>query len=81
MDANISMDTISKVSKLDLVKGFPKINFQQDKICEACVKGRQVNSSFHSKDFISTKRPLELLHIDLFGPISIETLSGINMAL
>jgi len=72
----ISMKTISKISKLDLVRGLPEINFEKDKICEACVKGKQVKSSFHSKDFISTKRPLELLHIDLFGPISIESLGG-----
>jgi hypothetical protein len=62
-----SMETISKISKLDLVRGLPKINFEKDKICEGCVKGKQVKSSFHPKDFISTERPLELLHIDLFG--------------
>jgi len=70
------MKTISKISKLDLVRGLPKISFEKDKICEACVKGKQVKSSFHSKDFISTKIPLELLHIDLFGPFSIESLGG-----
>jgi len=73
---HISMETISKISKLDLVRGLPKINFEKDKICEACVKGKQVKSSFPPKDFISIKRPLELLHIDLFGPISIESLGG-----
>jgi transposase InsO family protein len=73
---HISMETISKISKLDLVRGLPKINFEKDKICEACVKGKQVKSSFPPKEFISTKRPLELLHIDLFGPISIESLGG-----
>jgi len=73
---HISMETISKISKLDLVRGLSKINFEKDKVCEAFVKGKQVKSSFHPKDFISTKRPIELLHIDLFGPISIESLGG-----
>ena len=32
-------------------------------------------TSFKSKDVISTKRPLELLHIDLFGPSRITSLN------
>ena len=31
-----SMDLISNISKNDLVKGLPKIGFQNDRICEAC---------------------------------------------
>ncbi|XP_045791896.1 uncharacterized protein LOC123886637 [Trifolium pratense] len=70
------MKTISKLSQLDLVRGLPKIKFDKDKIWEACVKGKQVKSSFYSKDFISTKKPLELLHIDLFGPVNTTSLGG-----
>jgi len=29
-----------------------------------------LKSPFKSKDIVSTSRPLELLHIDLFGPVS-----------
>jgi len=29
-----------------------------------------VKSSFKSKDIVSTSKPLELLHIDLFGPVN-----------
>ncbi|CAJ2637126.1 unnamed protein product [Trifolium pratense] len=70
------MKTISKLSQLDLVRGLPKIKFDKDKICEACVRGKQVKSSFYPKDFISTKKPLELLHIDLFGPVNTTSLGG-----
>jgi hypothetical protein len=73
---HISMKTISKISKLDLVRGLPKIDFEKDRICEACTRGKQVKSSFKTNDFISTKRPLELLHIDLFGPVRTASLSG-----
>ena len=34
-----SMDLISNISKNDLVKGLPKIDFQKDRICEACQFG------------------------------------------
>jgi len=35
-----------------------------------------VKSSFKTKDFVSTSRPLELLHIDLFGPVNTASLYG-----
>ena len=31
-----TMNLISKISKNDLIKGLPKIDFQKDRICEAC---------------------------------------------
>jgi len=44
------------------------------KVCEACVKSKHVKSNFQNKDYVLTKRPLELLLIDLFGPIKIASL-------
>ena len=35
-----------------------------------------VKSSFKVKDIVSNSRPLELLHIDLFGPVSTASLYG-----
>ena len=48
----------------------------KDKICDACQKGKQLRSSFKSKNIISTTKPLELLHMDLFGPSKIMSLGG-----
>lgn len=52
------MKTIGKLSKLDLVRGPPKKNFEKDDVCEACVKGKHVKSSFHSIDKFQLKGPL-----------------------
>lgn len=73
---HVSMKTISKLSKLDLVRGLPKANYDKDKVYEACVKGKQVQSSFHSNEFFSTQSPLELLDMDLFGSIKTTNLCG-----
>ena len=73
---HISMELISKILKKDLVKGLPKIEFVKDKICDACQFGKQVKTSFKTKMHISTSRPLELLHMDLFGPSRIASLGG-----
>lgn len=71
-----SMDLISNIWKNDLVKGLPKIGFQKDRICEACQFGKQIKTSFKNKNHISTSKPLQLLHIDLFGPSRYASLSG-----
>jgi len=52
---HVSMETISKISKLDLVRGLPKINFEKDKVCETCVRGKQVKSSFLQKILFQQK--------------------------
>ena len=55
-----SMDLISKLSREDLVDGLPKLKFENNVVCDACVKGKQTGTSFKSKCLISTSRPLEL---------------------
>ena len=73
---HLSLKYISKLSKRDLVKGLPKISWKTHIICESCQQGKQLKSSFKSKNVVSTTRPLELLHIDLFGPTQTQSLGG-----
>src|SRR5436190_13884533 len=65
---HINIKTISKLSKYELVRGIPKFTSKNIDLCDTCQLGKQVKTSFKSLDMISTKRPLELLHMDLFGP-------------
>ncbi|KAK1647541.1 hypothetical protein QYE76_065346 [Lolium multiflorum] len=41
-----------------------------DRVCRACVEGKMHDSPHPSKTIISSKRILELLHVDLFGPVT-----------
>ena len=59
---------ISSLQKNNLVKGLPCISYKDDLLCEACKNWKQVKNSFSSKNVVSTSRPLELLHLDLFDP-------------
>ena len=74
------MDLISELNKNELVRGLSEINFQKDKVCEACQVGKQIKNYFKNKNFISTTRPLELLHMGLFGPYRIPSLGGKSYA-
>jgi hypothetical protein len=38
-------------------------------ICSACQAGKQVGAHHPHKNIMTTERPSELLHMDLFGPI------------
>lgn len=75
-----SMHLLSKLSKKEVVRGLPNLPFQKDKICDACQFGKQVRSSFKSILEISTTRPLQLLHMDLFGPSRTTSLGGKHYA-
>ena len=61
--------TILKLHQKNLVKGLPRIDPETVEQCEACIKGKQTRTSFKSKNEVSTKKPLELLHMDLCGPM------------
>jgi len=45
-------------------------------VCEACQKRKRTKVSFKQKNVVSTERPLELLHMDLFCPSRTMSLSG-----
>ena len=45
-------------------------------MCEACQKGKYVKNYFRSKNIFSTTKPLELPHMDLFGPSRTMSLGG-----
>lgn len=74
--AHVNFDFLNKVVSKDLVVGLPKINFLKDHLCDTCQMGKQTMVSFKSKNVISTSRPLELIHMDLFGPYRTKSLGG-----
>ena len=70
------MDLMSKLVRKDLVRGLPKIKFEITKLCDACQLGKQTRNSFKPKNVVTTTRPLELIHMDLFGPTRTSSLGG-----
>ena len=59
---------LNKLKSKELVSGLPNIKFQNNRSCDACVKGKQIRASFKSKDVVSTNKALDVLHTELFGP-------------
>ena len=74
--SHLNFKTINKLAREGMVEGLPNEVFKKETICEACLKGKQVKSSFKSKAHSSSTRILNLLHMDLFGPVTPLSLSG-----
>jgi len=71
MLGHASMHTLHKLVKHDLVRGLPPYKYEKDRVCSVRIKVKQVCASFKSLKNISTSRCLELLQINLCGPIRI----------
>jgi len=74
--AHIHMHHLNRIASIDLIIGLPKLKFERNKLCKAYQKGKQTKSSFKSINVVSTTRPLELLHMNLFGPSRTKSLGG-----
>ncbi|KAK1391540.1 Serine/threonine protein kinase SRPK1 [Heracleum sosnowskyi] len=73
---HVHMDLINKISSHSLVRGLPRLKYKKTEPCTSCQMGKQVRTSFKIKKQISTTVPLQMLHLDLFGPESYVSLGG-----
>ncbi|XP_049372830.1 uncharacterized protein LOC125837800 [Solanum verrucosum] len=68
---HISFSTINKLISKELARGLPETKLNSEQIYGACAQGKQIKSSFKPKAVVSTTKPLELLHMDLCGPMCV----------
>jgi hypothetical protein len=52
------------------------VAFEKDRSCGAYQAGKQVGAPHRAKNTMTITRPLEMLHMDLFGPISYISIGG-----
>jgi transposase InsO family protein len=70
------MKNLHKLLKGEHILGLTNVHFEKDMICSACQAGKHVGVHHPHKNIMTTKRPLELLHMDLFGLISYISIDG-----
>jgi hypothetical protein len=73
---HVGMKQLNRLVKHDLVLGLKDVKFEKYKLCSACQAGKQVANLHPNKSTMSTTRPLELLHMDLFGPTTYRSIGG-----
>ncbi|GJT07635.1 putative ribonuclease H-like domain-containing protein [Tanacetum coccineum] len=72
---HVNFKTMNKLVKGNLVRGLPSKTFENDHTCVACQKGKQHKASCKTKHVSSISQPLQMLHMDLFGPTSVRSIN------
>ncbi|GJV73397.1 putative ribonuclease H-like domain-containing protein [Tanacetum coccineum] len=72
---HVNLKNINKLVQGNLVRGLPSKTFKIDHSCLACNKGKQHRASCKKIEERTVREPLELLHMDLFGPVSVESVN------
>ncbi|CAM8911389.1 unnamed protein product [Rhodiola kirilowii] len=72
---HVNLRTVQKIASGGLVRGIPKVQGELSIVCGDCQIGKQIKVPHKSTTQINTHRPLELLHIDLMGPMQVESYS------
>ncbi|KAL8109510.1 hypothetical protein AgCh_025569 [Apium graveolens] len=73
--SHLNFININELVKKDLVRGLPKIVFSPDGLCDSCQNAKHRKSSFKSKSESSTLEPYHLLHVDLFCPTNVMSIT------
>nr|GFA05722.1 hypothetical protein [Tanacetum cinerariifolium] len=73
---HLNFDYINPLSNKDVVIGLPKLKYVKDQLCSFYELSKAKRSSFKSKVVPSSKGRLNLLHMDLFGPMRVASING-----
>ncbi|GJV94507.1 retrovirus-related pol polyprotein from transposon TNT 1-94 [Tanacetum coccineum] len=74
--SHLNLDTNNHLNKQDLVDGLLKFKYDKDHLCSACEQEKSKKATLSPKLVPSTKSKLELIHMDLCGPIRVECING-----
>ncbi|GKC78657.1 retrovirus-related pol polyprotein from transposon TNT 1-94 [Tanacetum coccineum] len=73
--SHLNFDYINLLSKKDVVIGLPKLKYVKDQLCSSCEVSKEKISSFKTKTVPSSKGWLNLLHMDLCGPMRVASIN------
>ncbi|GJR96248.1 retrovirus-related pol polyprotein from transposon TNT 1-94 [Tanacetum coccineum] len=74
--SHLNFDYITLLSKKEVVTGLPKLKYVKDQLCSSCEMSKAKRSSFKTKAVPSSKGRLNLLHMDLCGPMRVASING-----
>ncbi|GJV31968.1 retrovirus-related pol polyprotein from transposon TNT 1-94 [Tanacetum coccineum] len=74
--SHLNFDIINLLSKKHIVIGLPKLKYVKDQLCSSCELGKANRNTFKTKIVPSLKERLNLIHMDLCGPMRNESVNG-----
>src|SRR4051812_39663250 len=75
------MRNLHNLVKKNHVIGLSEVKFDKDRLCSACEAGKITKKHHSAKTIMTTTRPLELLHMDLFVLKIMQAWEETNMVL
>nr|GFA37341.1 putative ribonuclease H-like domain-containing protein [Tanacetum cinerariifolium] len=74
--SHLNFATINNLVKNNLVQGLPKMKFKKYHLCSACEQWKIYWKHHKSKTAFASNKPLYLLHMDLCGPMRVQSING-----
>nr|GFB07340.1 hypothetical protein [Tanacetum cinerariifolium] len=73
---HLNFDTINDLTRKDSVRRFPRLKFEKDNLCFACQLGKSKKHTHKPKPKNTNLEVLNTLHMDLCGPMRVQTING-----
>nr|GEZ29442.1 hypothetical protein [Tanacetum cinerariifolium] len=74
--SHLNFGAINHLARQGLVRGLPKLQFEKDHLCSACAMGKITKKTHKPKSEDTNQEKLYLLHMDLCGPMRVESING-----
>ncbi|XP_073051327.1 uncharacterized protein [Primulina eburnea] len=76
---HVSINTLKNLRKFDAVRGMPNLNLGVVYVCGPCQKSKQTRVAHPVLQHFGTTQCLELLHMDILGPMDVESLGDLTV--
>lgn len=73
---HLNLKGMKNIMSEEAIKGLPMLKIEEGKVCGDCRIGKQIKMSDPKFQNQTTSNVLELLHMDLMGPMQVESLGG-----
>ncbi|GJW12178.1 retrovirus-related pol polyprotein from transposon TNT 1-94 [Tanacetum coccineum] len=74
--SHLNFEAINHLARHGLVRGLPKLKFENDHLCSACALGKSMKKPHKPKSEDTNQEKLYLLHMDLCGPMRVASVNG-----
>nr|GEY56741.1 retrovirus-related Pol polyprotein from transposon TNT 1-94 [Tanacetum cinerariifolium] len=74
--SHLNFGAINHLARQGLVRGLLKLKFEKDHLCSACAMGKSTKKTHKPKSEDTSQEKFYLLHMDLCGPMHVESVNG-----
>ncbi|KAK2371769.1 gag-protease polyprotein [Trifolium repens] len=73
---HLNLKGMKKAMTAEAIRGLPRLKIIEGNVCGECQIGKQTRMSHPMLEHQTTSKVLEVLHMDLMGPMQVESLGG-----